>query len=71
MPYYWEDERGSILRVAEDGQQKRLQVQIEFQGGGATFHFDTPGDFGDFVAVLTDLAKTTFDLDFAKILNQR
>jgi hypothetical protein len=67
----WKDANGNWLRVVEDKDRARVQLQLEAKGEARIFWFDTPGDFGDFVATMTEVAKEVFGMDFVEILNKK
>lgn len=67
--YLWKDGNGVIIRVFALKAPPAVLFELNDLGNVSSFTFNTPGDFGDFVAVMTDLAKGCFGLDFAEILN--
>ena len=65
----WKDAGGTVLRVIESEEQEKVLVQIERNSQAWIFFFDTPGQFGDFVASMIEVAKQVYKLDFSQILS--
>lgn len=68
--YLWKDRGGAVIRVFTLKASPTVLFELKNNNAVSSFVFDTPGDFGDFVAVMTDLSKEVFGLDFAEILSK-
>jgi hypothetical protein len=68
--YLWKDRGGAVIRVFTLKAPPAVLFELVNGNAVGSFVFNTPGDFGDFVAVMMTLEKDVFGLDFAKILNK-